>query len=210
LAVVALFVFGSGNSEVAADSNSPISLPPPSESEEVAVLAGGCFWGVEGVFERLEGVRDVASGYSGGTAETASYYTVAGGKSDHAESVRIVYDPAVIDYSTLLEVFFTVAHDPTQLNFQGPDLGPQYRSAIFYADEEQREAAEAYIRKLGAAGKYRKPIVTQVVPLDEFYAAEEYHQDFMRLNPDYPYVVYWDKPKIEKLEKEFPHLIVEE
>jgi peptide-methionine (S)-S-oxide reductase len=116
----------------------------------------------------------------------------------------------VIAYSTLLEVFFTVAHDPIHLNFQGPDVGPQYRSAIFYADESQKETAEAYISKLNASGKYRKPIVTQVVPLDEFYAAEQYHQDFMRLNPNYPYVVYWDLPKIEKLENEFPHLIAEE
>ena len=152
----------------------------------------------------------MVSGYSGGIAETASYYKVAGGGTDHAESVRVVYDPEVIDYETLLEVFFSVAHDPTQLNFQGPDVGPQYRSAIFYANEAQMEAAKEYIRKLESSGMYKKPIVTEVVPLEAFYDAEESHQDFMKLNPNHGYIVYWDKPKIDHLKKEFPHLLAEE
>ncbi|MBN1685548.1 MAG: peptide-methionine (S)-S-oxide reductase MsrA, partial [Spirochaetales bacterium] len=138
---------------------------------------------------------------------TAEYYTVAGGKTKHAESVRIDFDREVVTYDTILEVFFSVAHDPTQLNYQGPDVGPQYRSAVFYADAEQKKTAEAYIRALDASGVYSGPIVTEVVPLEDFFIAEEYHQDFMELNPDYPYIVYWDRPKIEKLEREYPHLL---
>ncbi len=211
LIMLAIFVFGSGNGEVVADPGDP---PMPSaasmvEGADTAVLAGGCFWGVEAVFERLEGVYDVVSGYSGGLAETASYYKVAGGRTDHAESVRIVYDPAVIAYATILEVFFSVAHDPTQLNFQGPDVGPQYRSAIFYTNETQMAAAEEYIRELESSGMYNKPIVTEVAPLDAFYDAEDSHQDFMELNPNHGYIVYWDRPKIEKLEKEYPDLLAD-
>lgn len=210
LLLTAIFVFGSGNQEAVADSGDvPVAAPNAVEGAEVAVLAGGCFWGVEAVFEHLEGVQDVVSGYSGGEAETASYYKVASGKTEHAESVRIVYDPAVITYSTILEVFFSVAHDPTQLNFQGPDVGPQYRSAIFYADDTQMAAAEEYIRKLESSGMYRKPIVTEVAPLEAFYDAEDAHQDFMELNPNHGYIVYWDKPKIEKLQKEYPHLLAD-
>ncbi len=189
---------------------------PPAERAETgaglktAVLAGGCFWGVEGVFERLAGVRDVVSGYSGGAPEFAMYELVGTGETGHAESVRIVYDPAVISYGTLLRVFFHIAHDPTQLNYQGPDHGPQYRSAVFYADEEQRAIAAAYIRKLDDAKVYPKPIVTALEPLKGFYPAEDYHQDFMRLNPNYPYIVMHDKPKVEALERIYPRLLKNE
>jgi peptide-methionine (S)-S-oxide reductase len=195
---------------VPASSNFP---DPPAESQtakpetRTAVLAGGCFWGVEGVFERLRGVVDVASGYSGGDEKTAKYESVSMGNTGHAESVRIVYDPSRISYGTLLKVFFSVAHDPTQLNFQGPDVGTQYRSAIFYATEEQKRVAEEYIRALDKSGVFKNKIVTQVVPLKEFYPAEDYHQDFMVRNPDYPYIVYWDLPKIANLEKEYPDLV---
>jgi len=186
--------------------------PPPeqagsSQGTQTAVLAGGCFWGMEGIFERLKGVQEVTSGYSGGQKETAHYELVGTGRTGHAESIRIVYDPARIGYGTLLKVFFSVAHDPTELNYQGPDVGTQYRSVIFYADPEQKRIAEGYIHTLEAARVFRKPIVTQVVPLKAFYPAEEYHQNFMDRNPDYPYIVYWDLPKIAHLEKEFPTLL---
>jgi peptide-methionine (S)-S-oxide reductase len=185
---------------------------PPAEEragghEATAVLAGGCFWGMEGVFERLEGVKDVVSGYSGGDASTAHYEIVGTGRTGHAESIRIVYDPTRISYGTLLKVFFSVAHDPTELNYQGPDHGSQYRSAIFYANEEQKRVAEQYIRSLDRAKVFGKPIVTQVVPLKAFYPAEDYHQDFMDKNPNYPYIVYWDLPKVKELKQEYPQLL---
>jgi len=175
--------------------------------EKVAVFAGGCFWGVEGVFERIDGVKDVVSGYSGGSAEDASYQIVGMGTSGHAESVRITYDPSKVSYGTLLRVFFQIAHDPTQLNYQGPDHGPQYRSAIFYADEGQKETASAYIEQLGAAKLFSESIVTQLLPLEAFYPAEAYHQNFMALNPDYPYIVRFDQPKVEELERVYPDLL---
>ena len=180
---------------------------PASDGREVAVLAGGCFWGMEAVFEDLTGVFDVESGYSGGEAATADYRTVSTGRTGHAESVRIVFDPSVISYDTLLDVFFSVAHDPTQLNYQGPDHGTQYRSAIFYANDSQRVAAQRHVDQLDQAGVYAQPVVTQVVPLDRFYPAEEYHQDFIKKNPTYPYVVYWDLPKLEHLAEAYPDLI---
>ncbi|MBI9102755.1 MAG: peptide-methionine (S)-S-oxide reductase MsrA [Spirochaetales bacterium] len=188
----------------------PMDKPVFMEGLNEAVFAGGCFWGIEGVFERLEGVTDVVSGYSGGEAETAQYKMVGTGRTGHAEAVRIVYDPEVIRYQTLLEVFFSVAHDPTQLNYQGPDVGSEYRSVIFYGDEEQKKMSESYIEELAASGVYRDEIVTELVALEAFYPAEDYHQDFLRLNPDHPYIQYWDMPKIEQLEKVFPELIVEE
>jgi peptide methionine sulfoxide reductase msrA/msrB len=172
-----------------------------------AVLAGGCFWGVEGVFERLHGVVDVVSGYSGGSADEAFYALVSAGVTDHAEAVRIEYDPSVISYGTLLRIFFHIAHDPTQLDYQGPDHGPQYRSAIFYADEEQKRVAEEYVRILTEAGQFKDAIVTRIDALTEFHPAEEYHQDFMRLNPTYPYVVYHDLPKVQALESLYPALL---
>ena len=177
------------------------------ENMETAVLAGGCFWGVEAVFEVLDGVVDVRSGYSGGESDTASYNLVASGRTSHAESVEIVFDPSVISYDVLLDVFFSVAHDPTQLNYQGPDHGTQYRSAIFYASEEQETIAKEFISTLEDSGAYMKPIVTEVSGLDSFYPAEEYHQDFLVRNPQHPYIVYWDIPKLEHLQKEFPDLI---
>jgi peptide-methionine (S)-S-oxide reductase len=187
---------------------------PPKDSPEMmkgiqtAVLAGGCFWGMEGVFERLRGVQDVTSGYSGGAAATAHYEVVGTGTTGHAESVQIRYDPKQISYGTILKVFFTVAHDPTELNYQGPDQGSQYRSAIFYANDGQKKVAEAYIRALDQAKVYRGRIVTEVVPLKAFYAAEDYHQKFLDNHPDYPYIVYWDLPKIADLQKTFPELVV--
>lgn len=174
---------------------------------DVAVFAGGCFWGVEAVFEHLEGVENVASGYSGGDAETAKYNIVGTGATGHAESVRIEYDPEIIDYRTLLEVFFTVAHDPTQLNYQGPDVGSEYRSVVFYNGEEQKNITEAVIQELESKGMYEDPVVTEVVPLEAFYPAEDYHQNFMSNNPQHPYIVYWDAPKIEHLKEAYPELV---
>ncbi|HEY1406233.1 MAG TPA: peptide-methionine (S)-S-oxide reductase MsrA [Spirochaetota bacterium] len=184
---------------------------PPKESKvpaetETAVFAGGCFWGVEGVFEHLKGVRNAEAGYSGGNADTAFYDMVSTGTTGHAESVKVTYDPSVISYGTLLKVFFSVAHDPTQLNFQGPDQGTQYRSVIFYVDTRQKNIAEEYVKILTDAKVFRLPIVTQIVPLKAFYPAEEYHQKFMQKNPYHPYIVYWDKPKIEALRKMYPAL----
>ena len=176
---------------------------------EKAVFAGGCFWGVEAVFEQLEGVVDVRSGYAGGEAETAYYYQVGSGSTGHAESVEILFDPDAISYRTLLEVFFTVAHDPTQYNYQGPDHGTQYRSAVFYASPGQKREVQAMIRSLEKKKTYGDPIVTELAPLDTFYPAEEYHQDFMRLHPYYPYIVHWDRPKILHLQEAYPHLLAE-
>lgn len=173
-----------------------------------AVFAGGCFWGVEGVFERTKGVKDARSGYAGGTAKSANYDEVSSGSTEHAEAVEVVYDPATVTYEQLLEIFFKVIHDPTELNRQGPDIGPQYRSAIFFADEEQKKAASSFIAGLTESRLFDKPIVTQVVPLDKFYAAEDYHQDFLTKNPDHPYIVYHDLPKIEQLKQKYPSLYV--
>ena len=180
----------------------------PAGSKQVAVFAGGCFWGVEAVFEHVNGVIDAKSGYSGGAAKTADYETVSEGKSGHAESVQVTFDPAKVSYDQLLEVFFKVAHDPTELNRQGPDTGTQYRSVVFYADDAQKQAALNYIEKLNASGAYDKPIATQVVPLDKFYEAEAYHQNYLAHNPNDPYIVVNDKPKVEDLKKQFPALYV--
>lgn len=175
---------------------------------ETAVLAGGCFWGVEGVFEHVKGVTRVMSGYSGGTADTARYRQVSSGRTGHAESVRITYDPQQISYGQLLQVFFSVAHDPTQFNRQGPDKGPQYRSAIFYADAEQRRVADAYIAQLQKGRAFPRPIVTELVPLEAFHEAEAYHQDYVPRNPGQPYVVVNDLPKLADLKRQFPSLYV--
>jgi len=164
-----------------------------------AVLAGGCFWCVEAVYKNLEGVSSVKSGYAGGTADTADYETVSSGTTDHAESVEVVYDPSRISYGQILKVFFAIAHDPTQLNRQGPDTGRQYRSAIFYTDDEQQRVAQAYIDQLNNAHVFDKPIVTEVVPLDAFYQAETYHQDYAARNPLNPYIVFNAQPKVRKL-----------
>jgi peptide-methionine (S)-S-oxide reductase len=174
---------------------------------QTAVLAGGCFWGVEAVYERLKGVSDVVSGFAGGSKATAHYQIVSLGMTGHAEAVKITFDPSQITYGQLLTVFFAVAHDPTQLNRQGPDEGTQYRSSIFFANEDQHQVAVAYIRQLDESKIFKRRIVTTVVPLDGFYAAEGYHQDFVAHNPTYPYVVFNDLPKLEHLEKAFPELL---
>jgi peptide-methionine (S)-S-oxide reductase len=178
----------------------------PVSGKQTAVLAGGCFWGVAGVFERVKGVTDVVSGFAGGEKATAHYERVSEGDTGHAESVKITYDPSVITYGQLLKIYFAVAHDPTELNRQGPDRGTQYRSAIFYANDDQKRVAEAYIKQLDDAHVYSRPIVTQVTPLKGFYAAEAYHQQYLDRNPDQPYIVYNDMPKIAALKKNFPEL----
>jgi len=171
------------------------------------VLAGGCFWGIEAVFESLTGVADVISGYAGGSQASAHYDMVSSGRTGHAEAVKITYDPSKVSYGQLLKVFFAVAHDPTQLNRQGPDEGPQYRSAIFYGSPQQKTEAEAHIAQMNDAKVFRRKIVTTVVPLEGFYAAERYHQDFVRHNPRYPYVVINDLPKLDHLRQAFPELL---
>ena len=186
-----------------------IVIPPPTidaqptGGAQTAVLAGGCFWGVQGVFQHTAGVLNAVSGYSGGSKTTADYQMVSTGTTGHAESVQITYDPKKISYGKILQIFFSVVHDPTQLNRQGPDTGTQYRSAIFTANDEQKKVAEAYIAQLNAAKVYRKPIVTKVGPLQAFYAAEDYHQDYLTLHPTQPYIVFNDIPKVENLKKIF-------
>ncbi len=175
----------------------------PTKGKATAILAGGCFWCTEAVFEIMEGVEDVISGYSGGTKETAKYDIVSSGRTAHAEAILITYDPSKVTYGQLLKIFFAVAHDPTTLNRQGNDIGPQYRSAIFYADEEQKKIAQAYIAQLDAAHVLKNPIVTQVVPVDKFYTAEGYHQNYSANNKT-GYVVAVSDPKVEKLKKQFP------
>ncbi|HEY0664900.1 MAG TPA: peptide-methionine (S)-S-oxide reductase MsrA [Gallionella sp.] len=175
-------------------------------AEQTAVFAGGCFWGVDAVFRHVRGVTGVESGYAGGSAETAQYRLVSRGDTGHAEAVRVRFDPAQIGYPKLLEVFFSVAHDPTQLNRQGPDVGSQYRSAIFYIGSDQRQMAHDHIARLTAAHTHEKPIVTQVVPLRQFFPAEDYHQNYLALHPNQPYIVIHDKPKLEQLRRRFPEL----
>ena len=181
-----------------------VASPAPKQT---AVVAGGCFWGVEAVFERLNGVTKVISGYAGGSRRDANYDVVGTGTTGHAESVQITFDPARVSYGQLLKVFFAVVHDPTALNRQGPDEGPQYRSAIFYANGDQQAVADAYIQQLNAAKVFPRPIVTTVVPLQGFYPAEDYHQDFLVRHLDHPYIVINDLPKLRSLEAEFPGMI---
>lgn len=180
-----------------------------TKGEQTAVVAGGCFWGVQAVFEHVKGVISVSAGYSGGTAETAHYEMVSEGNTGHAESVRITYDPSRISYGQLLKVYFAVAHDPTELNRQGPDTGTQYRSAIFYNNEEQKRIAEAYLAQLNKAGVFKRPIVTQVVALKSFYEAEAYHQDYALHHPDEPYIAINDLPKVANLRKQLPELFLQ-
>jgi len=180
------------------------SEAPAATGEQTAVLAGGCFWGVDAVFKHVRGVSTVVSGYAGGSATTAQYELVSSGTTGHAEAVQVTYDPAQVSYGQLLRVFFSVAHDPTELNRQGPDTGSQYRSAIFYATTEQRHTALAYIEQLNTAKVFPAPIVTQVVPLQGFYPAEEHHQNFLARHPNYPYIVFNDLPKLRALQKQFP------
>jgi peptide-methionine (S)-S-oxide reductase len=173
---------------------------------QTAVLAGGCFWGVEAVFDHVKGVSEVVSGYSGGEAKTAQYERVSTGQTGHAESVKITYDPSQISYGQLLKVYFSVAHDPTQVNRQGPDTGTQYRSAIFFTNSDQQKVAQSYISQLNEAKVFAAPIATELTPLNDFYAAEDYHQKFIVHNPAYPYVVVHDLPKLANLKKQFPDL----
>ena len=184
-----------------------IALPLAAAAQtQTAVFAGGCFWGVDAVFKHVKGVSKVVSGYSGGAASTAHYEMVGEGNTGHAESVQVTFDPSVVPYTTLLKVFFSIAHDPTELNRQGPDEGTQYRSAIFYANAEQQKEAQAAIAQLTQAKVYRQPIVTQVVPLKAFYAAEDYHQNYLALHPTQPYIVYNDLPKVANLKARYPEL----
>lgn len=175
---------------------------------ENAVFAGGCFWGIQAVFQHVKGVEKATSGYSGGSASTAQYEIVSTGETGHAESVQVTFDPSQISYGQLLKIFFSVAHDPTELNYQGPDTGTQYRSVIFYADDQQKKIADAYIAQLNQAKAFSRPIVTQVVPFKAFYPAEAYHQDYARLHPDNPYIAINDLPKVEHLRQIFPSLYV--
>jgi peptide-methionine (S)-S-oxide reductase len=203
------------NAATAADE-SAAHLPDPAldaplataRGERTIVLAGGCFWGVEAVFEHVKGVTKAVSGYSGGTAKTADYELVSAGDTGQAEAVRITYDPSQITYGRLLKIFFAVAHDPTQLNRQGPDTGTQYRSAIFYADAEQKRIAESYVKQLNESKVFGRQIVTQIASLDAFYEAEAYHQDYAAHHPDQPYIKAHDLPKVENLRKQFPDLYV--
>jgi peptide-methionine (S)-S-oxide reductase len=199
---------------VQASDKSPAALPNPTADESLAaksgqetlVLAGGCFWGVQAVFQHVKGVVSATSGYSGGASNTAEYEVVSSGRTGHAESVKIVYDPSKITYGQLLKVFFSVALDPTQLNRQGPDTGTQYRSVIFYGNDEQKRIAQAYIAQLDQAKAFPRPIVTQVVELKAFYPAEGYHQNYATLHPDNPYIKYNDLPKVANLQEQFPNL----
>lgn len=197
-----------------AGSTSPFPAPSVDEpqakapGQESAVLSGGCFWGVQAVFEHVKGVISATSGYAGGAASTAHYEIVSEGNTGHAESVRVVYDPSKITYGELLKIFFSVAHDPTEVNRQGPDDGTQYRSMISYANAEQKKIADAYIAQLTSAHVFSKPIATQVVPLKGFYPAEAYHQHYAALHPDDPYIFFNDAPKVAHLQKEYPELYV--
>jgi peptide-methionine (S)-S-oxide reductase len=184
-----------------------VDQPASTNHTATAVFAGGCFWGVEAIYDRLNGVTNAVSGYAGGAAYTAHYEVVSSGITGHAESVQVTYDPSKISYGKLLEVFFAVAHDPTELNYQGPDHGTQYRSAIFYSDPDQKRIAEAYIHQLGAAKIFPSAIVTKVVPLNGFYRAEDYHQHYYDHNPNNPYIVYNDVPKVKHLQEQFPQLL---
>ena len=191
-----------------------VSLPDPAlnvataspAGYQTAILAGGCFWGLEAVFEHTKGVTDVISGYAGGTAATAQYERVGTGTTGHAEAVKITYNPAQISYGQLLKIYFAVAHDPTQLNRQEVDIGTQYRSAIFFENAQQKQVAQTYISQLDDSHVFKSPIVTQLTPLKGFYAAEDYHQNFIRRNPTYPYVVVQDLPKLKQLQTQFPAL----
>jgi len=214
LAVLA-FVLWTGNrsmtTTLANTRKQPLPAPTvdehiPSPQSETAVLGGGCFWGVQTVFQRVKGVTATTAGYSGGTKETANYGAVSSETTGHAESVKIVFDPSKVSYGTLLRIFFSAVHDPTELNRQGPDVGTSYRSVIFYATPEQQKIANAYIAQLDAAHAFPKKIVTHVVPLKAFYNAEDYHQDYAEKNPDNPYIQVCDVPKIAALKQQFPDL----
>jgi peptide-methionine (S)-S-oxide reductase len=206
---VALFFLATNRTQA-----SPSTLPAPTvddslattSSQQTVVLSGGCFWGIQAVFEHVKGVTTATAGYAGGTAQTADYETVSSGDTGHAESVKVVYDPSKITLGQILRVFFSVAHDPTQLNRQGPDYGKQYRSAIFYTTENQKKIAEAYINQLNQAKVFTSPIVTQLNSNSAFYAAEDYHQDYATKHPNNPYIMFNDAPKVDHLRQQFPDL----
>ena len=185
-------------------------IPPPAadaaasdEATQTVVLAGGCFWGVQAVFQHVKGVTSAVSGYAGGTKDTARYNVVSAGTTGHAESVQVTFDPRQVSYGRILQIYFSVAHNPTELNRQGPDEGPQYRSAIFFANPEQQRVAQAYVAQLDKTGKFNQPIVTQLTKFDAFYPAEAYHQDYATLHPENPYIYYNDAPKVENLKRMF-------
>jgi peptide-methionine (S)-S-oxide reductase len=215
IVAAALIATTACNAEANPARSSPVPAPvvdaarASTSGKQTAVLSGGCFWGVQAVFQHVKGVISATSGYSGGAKKTAEYETVSTGETGHAESVQIVYDPSQITYGELLRVFFSVAHDPTQLNRQGPDEGSQYRSAIFYGNDEQKRIAEAYIEQLNQAKVFARPIVTQVVALQAFYPAEAYHQNYATLHPNQPYIVFNDAPKVEHLKQQFPDMYTE-
>src|SRR3979490_165984 len=209
LAIAAFAVAPSRAAEEAVIIPAPAADVTPAGSLQTAVLAGGCFWGVQGVFQHTAGVVNAVSGYAGGSKATADYNMVSTGSTGHAESVEIKYDPKKISYGKILQIFFSVAHDPTQLNRQGPDSGTQYTSPIFTSNDDQRKVAEAYIAQLNAAKVYKKPIVTKVGPLEAFYPAEAYHQDYLTLHPNQPYIAYNDIPKVENLKKIFAQDYIE-
>jgi peptide-methionine (S)-S-oxide reductase len=208
--LAALCASGCGSSSVAATLPDPVvdTAKTSDKRPATAVFAGGCFWGVEAVFKHVRGVTSAVSGYAGGTAKTAHYEIIGTGLTGHAESVQVTYDPSQISYGQLLRVFFSVAHDPTQLNRQGPDAGTQYRSAIFYADPDQQRIAQAYIDQLSNAKTFARPIVTQLTPLNAFYPAEDYHQDYLAKHPESMYIVVNDLPKLNNLRQEFPQIYV--
>lgn len=207
IVLISLPFFAATAVHAAAALPSPaVDLSTASGKPQTAVFAGGCFWGVEAVFRHVKGVTRAVSGYAGGTTRNPGYEQVARGDTGYAESVEVTYDPAQVSYGQLLRVFFQVAHDPTQLNRQGPDRGTQYRSAIFYANAEQKRVAEAYVAQLAAAKAFNAPIVTEIAPLSTFWPAEDYHQNYLALHPTQPYIVYNDLPKLEALRAEFPAL----
>ena len=209
LAMTALVIAPSLAAEDAVIIPAPATDVKPSDGIQTVVVAGGCFWGVQGVFQHTAGIVNAVSGYAGGSKSTADYGTVSTGTTGHAESVEIKYDPNKISYGKILQIFFSVAHDPTQLNRQGPDSGTQYRSAIFTTNDEQKKVTDAYIAQLNAAKVYKKPIVTRVGPLEGFYPAEAYHQDYLTLHPTQPYIAYNDIPKVEALKKIFAENYIE-
>jgi peptide-methionine (S)-S-oxide reductase len=206
LSLGVLMSFNSASAAVVVPNPTVDAPLSKAKGEQTAVLSGGCFWGIQAVFQHVKGVTNATSGYSGGSANTAEYETVSTGSTGHAESVKITYDPSLVSYGQILQVFFSVAHDPTELNRQGPDTGSQYRSVIFFASEEQRKIAQAYISQLEKAKVFARPIVTQVAPLKAFYAAEGYHQNYATLHPDNPYIAINDAPKVEHLRQQFPDL----
>jgi peptide-methionine (S)-S-oxide reductase len=202
LAMIVFALSGLVRAAIPDFAGAPAKAAAPGEA--TAVFAGGCFWGVDAVFKHVKGVKNVVSGYSGGKSETAKYMIVGTGTTGHAEAVKVTYDPSQVTYTDLMKVFFSVAHDPTEKDRQGPDVGTQYRSAIFYADPQQKELAQRYIAQLDAAKVFGKPIVTEVAALDKFYPAEDYHQNYLALHPNQPYIVYNDLPKLDALKKQFP------